>query len=805
MVWWELLPEVLRELRWWSAPTTCPWGAVVLVILVASSSCCLLGFCLGALTFNPFCRRLVVNCARALLVGADGDRALQVSVRSRLAEYHRGGWCKPPRFLPTGSNLSLFNYTIWKSQYLLGCLIDLQVPLQWLWVPVLSRGHRLDLEAWDWSRTCSTLTTSLWTLKSRQLQPTLYTNFVNCHCHFWVIWSYGCVGPTPCGLLPLGLPEPFVRAWLLVEGSTERFSVIPLQDFPIGTATTSSSEGGATPRGFGRATTRPTSRTLRTQSPVVSSILIPFPKHCRLTLSAAHTCAVLGKHGHESNEDALKRERSGVGCQLCQFQKLSNCGAAPRQFGRRRWGSWFHPGAYGVFSSWRIFDHSSLERVGPRCSGRSSARRELRRPSYARVRGGCGDGSRQTFGSNTGLPGRHSHCFDQQVLFFSYSQGSRALRRQHHSVHDKRGHGTSCEKFSDHRSRCMDCRQHGSRHRTGLFNWRRGTRVGSCSARWNASRCCGFASEDSRVRSNDPATTFCSGKSCTRGGTNGSPIKSPCSISSTSRSRPLNSRVGSFATVGRSSASSSCFSRTKKGKSVTCSHGTGKPFCSSGSGSRRGTAGGFDIVGRPSGRSSSTNDAGSATTEPGPLAAANQPEVSRSRLRSFGWWKRRKLELQFGGQRHAGQGCVHQGHSGFDQGCSSWATECSSRAGLRRFPPGLFFDETLCGEKDSSGRKSTISISGLHASRSMGSGLLRTWNFRGRCARCWFSSNKHVWMPERWTWPGSWQANKIHRFISWWATGRSQGYSLSRGWQVHPGFQRIWHTSKTWMCWRARC
>lgn len=44
MVWWELLPEVLRELRWWSVPTSCPWGAVALVILWWAVAAASLGF-----------------------------------------------------------------------------------------------------------------------------------------------------------------------------------------------------------------------------------------------------------------------------------------------------------------------------------------------------------------------------------------------------------------------------------------------------------------------------------------------------------------------------------------------------------------------------------------------------------------------------------------------------------------------------------------------------------------------------------------------------------------------------------------
>ena len=91
MSWWGLLPEVLRELRWWSAPTSCPWGGVALVILVVGSCSCIFGFCLGAFTFNPFCRRVLASLARTWLVGLDSERAVQPNLRSRLAEYHRSG------------------------------------------------------------------------------------------------------------------------------------------------------------------------------------------------------------------------------------------------------------------------------------------------------------------------------------------------------------------------------------------------------------------------------------------------------------------------------------------------------------------------------------------------------------------------------------------------------------------------------------------------------------------------------------------------------------------------------------------
>ena len=83
---------ILRELRGWSTPASCPWGAVGLAIVVIGGCCWLGGFICAAILFSAQCRRLISFAARAISVGIQpaGPVVAATDFRGRLAEYHRG-------------------------------------------------------------------------------------------------------------------------------------------------------------------------------------------------------------------------------------------------------------------------------------------------------------------------------------------------------------------------------------------------------------------------------------------------------------------------------------------------------------------------------------------------------------------------------------------------------------------------------------------------------------------------------------------------------------------------------------------
>ena len=90
--WFVFVPEILRELRGWSSPASCPWGAVGLAIVVIGCLCWLGGFICAAILFSSQCRRLISFAARAISVSLHpvGPVFSATDHRGRLAEYHRG-------------------------------------------------------------------------------------------------------------------------------------------------------------------------------------------------------------------------------------------------------------------------------------------------------------------------------------------------------------------------------------------------------------------------------------------------------------------------------------------------------------------------------------------------------------------------------------------------------------------------------------------------------------------------------------------------------------------------------------------
>ena len=86
-----LLPEVLKELRWWGSASGCPWGAIGLTLFLCCGVSWICGFCLSAIVFSPHCRRILAHIAR--LVALNLQPAVvpaHSEVQRRLAEYHRG-------------------------------------------------------------------------------------------------------------------------------------------------------------------------------------------------------------------------------------------------------------------------------------------------------------------------------------------------------------------------------------------------------------------------------------------------------------------------------------------------------------------------------------------------------------------------------------------------------------------------------------------------------------------------------------------------------------------------------------------
>ena len=92
MLWQTLLPDLLRETRFFLSPSSCPWGAFGLILVISSLAACCCGFILGGVVFSNQCRRITAFAARALLASlAPPSGGTEVTLRDRLAEYHRSG------------------------------------------------------------------------------------------------------------------------------------------------------------------------------------------------------------------------------------------------------------------------------------------------------------------------------------------------------------------------------------------------------------------------------------------------------------------------------------------------------------------------------------------------------------------------------------------------------------------------------------------------------------------------------------------------------------------------------------------
>ena len=87
-----VVPEVLREARWWfSTSSSCPWGALAFAGVVLAAWCFTFGFVAGAVCFNSYCRRWLLQLARACIIGLEGDQGPVVDLRHRLARYRPTG------------------------------------------------------------------------------------------------------------------------------------------------------------------------------------------------------------------------------------------------------------------------------------------------------------------------------------------------------------------------------------------------------------------------------------------------------------------------------------------------------------------------------------------------------------------------------------------------------------------------------------------------------------------------------------------------------------------------------------------
>lgn len=87
-----VVPELLREARWWfGTASSCPWGALAFSGLVLAAWCFTFGFVVGAICFNSYCRRWLLQLARACIIGLEGEQGPVVDLRHRLARYRPSG------------------------------------------------------------------------------------------------------------------------------------------------------------------------------------------------------------------------------------------------------------------------------------------------------------------------------------------------------------------------------------------------------------------------------------------------------------------------------------------------------------------------------------------------------------------------------------------------------------------------------------------------------------------------------------------------------------------------------------------
>ena len=56
------LLDTVRELRYWfTGNNSCPWGIILLLLVVISCGCCIVGFILGALAFSVKIRQFAIQ------------------------------------------------------------------------------------------------------------------------------------------------------------------------------------------------------------------------------------------------------------------------------------------------------------------------------------------------------------------------------------------------------------------------------------------------------------------------------------------------------------------------------------------------------------------------------------------------------------------------------------------------------------------------------------------------------------------------------------------------------------------------
>lgn len=227
-----------------------------------------------------------------------------------------------------------------------------------------------------------------------------------------------------------------------------------------------------------------------------------------------------------------------------------------------------------------------------------------------------------------------------------------------------------------------------------------------------------------RIQELEGATSAVSASErCSKWSERGGSFKSPSVVPAKSISGFVSCRLGAIAKISWKSSTKGGLRRTTQGSFRRSCDRTRKFVCSSGSRSRGRAAGGLGDSCNSNGGPHAADDVGTVEAKPDSTFSSCQSEVSRSRLRSSGWWRRRKFEQQLGGQGNAGTGRLHQGNSGsFKSGCDR-AAECTTRAGVRRFEAGQFIDEAVCGTPHAPCREPTVGVSCIHASRSMGGGV----------------------------------------------------------------------------------
>lgn len=89
MSWAYFLPDLLREVRVWSLPSSsCPWGAVGLVVVLVWLIGCCCGATFAALALSVQCRR-ILHLGLRLAAQWSAGPAESSALSSWLQEYNR--------------------------------------------------------------------------------------------------------------------------------------------------------------------------------------------------------------------------------------------------------------------------------------------------------------------------------------------------------------------------------------------------------------------------------------------------------------------------------------------------------------------------------------------------------------------------------------------------------------------------------------------------------------------------------------------------------------------------------------------